>query len=367
MKTKIKNFINFLQENKRSYDKDRSIKISDFKKIKKTGILSYCLNKNKKINFKNLAYTIRLTSGECGNIKNIFLVSFGMVYFFIQEYLPSRKLRSKLIAEFLNGKLLFSLALTEPHGGADLQSIKTQVFRNKDNYFLAGEKKYITLGLIADFFLVSAKYDSKLVLVFISRKLRGVSIKKVPELLGNRGSGLAKIKFTNVKIPKKMIFFDYQNNILPKILLRGRLLAVFAAIGVINKCLENIIQIVKIKEIFNKKMIEDESIRTQISKIFAAKNMIEHSAREKILLFPKKNIKRFDANEINYLKALASKLAIKACLINVELSGARGYELFSDASRLLREAISFHFIEGPTRVLTKMIFSNILFYNNEKK
>src|SRR5690606_3180156 len=65
----------------------------------------------------------------------------------------------RYLAPAARGELLGALALTEPGAGSDLAAIETRAVADGDHYVLHGEKRFITNGGVADFYVVCARTD----------------------------------------------------------------------------------------------------------------------------------------------------------------------------------------------------------------
>ena len=65
----------------------------------------------------------------------------------------------KYMTAMRDGKTIGCLAMTEPSGGSDLQSIKTTAEKDGDDWILNGSKVFISSGHLADVALVVAVTD----------------------------------------------------------------------------------------------------------------------------------------------------------------------------------------------------------------
>jgi acyl-CoA dehydrogenase len=59
----------------------------------------------------------------------------------------------------LEGRLIGSLAITEPDGGSDVASLRTTARRDGDHFIVNGAKSYITSGCRADFVTTAVRTD----------------------------------------------------------------------------------------------------------------------------------------------------------------------------------------------------------------
>ncbi|HEV7988937.1 MAG TPA: acyl-CoA dehydrogenase family protein, partial [Candidatus Binataceae bacterium] len=69
--------------------------------------------------------------------------------------------RKRFLPAMAAGEKRGGLALTEPHAGSDVQSIRTSAVRHGDNYVLKGSKMFITNARHGTMLAVAAKTDPK--------------------------------------------------------------------------------------------------------------------------------------------------------------------------------------------------------------
>ena len=69
----------------------------------------------------------------------------------------------------VSGELVGALAMTEPAGGSDVQSLKTRALKEGNSYRLNGQKTFITNGQHANLVIVAAKTNP-------SEKSKGTSL-----------------------------------------------------------------------------------------------------------------------------------------------------------------------------------------------
>ncbi|KAJ3073471.1 hypothetical protein HDU98_001457 [Podochytrium sp. JEL0797] len=118
----------------------------------------------------------------------------------------SPALKEKLIKPCLLGDKNIALGITEPYAGSDVANIQTtaQLTPDGKHYILNGEKKWITTGNWAEYFVIAARTGgtgmSGISLILVERKTEGFSTRPVP-CQGCRGSGTAFLMFENVKVP----------------------------------------------------------------------------------------------------------------------------------------------------------------------
>jgi alkylation response protein AidB-like acyl-CoA dehydrogenase len=112
----------------------------------------------------------------------------------------SDKLKEKYLNRVVEGKAIMGLGVTEPGGGSDVASIKTEAKREGDHYVLNGGKMFISNGQIADFFIVLARTspppspDKKhrgMSVFVVESKSKGFTANKLHGKLGVRATNTA--------------------------------------------------------------------------------------------------------------------------------------------------------------------------------
>ncbi|KAI9349853.1 putative acyl-CoA dehydrogenase [Zopfochytrium polystomum] len=117
-------------------------------------------------------------------------------------------MRKKVEFEVLQGEKTIALAITEPYAGSDVANITATATLSKDgsHYVLNGEKKWITNGVWADYFVVAARTGGPgmggISLLLAERGMEGLNTRPI-HCQGNVGAGTAYVTFDNVKVPAK--------------------------------------------------------------------------------------------------------------------------------------------------------------------
>lgn len=122
--------------------------------------------------------------------------------------------KAQWLSKVTSGKKIAAFALTEPEAGSDAGNVQTTATPTADGsaYILNGFKHYITNGGFADILTVMArtpKADGKgdeITAFLVTPDMPGfeVVLKSQPKC-GVRGSMQARLKFTNMKVPKENI------------------------------------------------------------------------------------------------------------------------------------------------------------------
>ncbi|KAJ3216900.1 hypothetical protein HDU67_008807 [Dinochytrium kinnereticum] len=146
---------------------------------------------------------------RCGSAGTVAAISIGSsialppIMNFGSEYL-----KKKVVPGCMAGKKTICLAITEPYAGSDVAGLLATAKLTPDgkHYVLNGEKKWITNGMWADFFVVAARTGGPgmggISLLLAEKSMEGVGVRKIITQ-GGTGSGTAYVTFENVLIPKE--------------------------------------------------------------------------------------------------------------------------------------------------------------------
>ncbi len=115
----------------------------------------------------------------------------------------NQKQKKEYLPRISQGRELIAYLVTEPGAGSDVQAVSTTAKRSRGEYILNGRKTFATNGAIAGIYSVLAKTGEKELSFFIvDRQQEGVSIGKIEEKCGFRGSNTAEVILEDVQVPQ---------------------------------------------------------------------------------------------------------------------------------------------------------------------
>src|SRR5208282_558334 len=105
------------------------------------------------------------------------------------------------------GKVWAAMAITEPGFGSDSAAVSTTATLDGDEYVINGEKIFVTAGSRATHIVVWATLDKSkgraaIKSFIVPREHPGVTVERLENKLGIKGSDTAVIRFENARIPK---------------------------------------------------------------------------------------------------------------------------------------------------------------------
>ncbi|OMC14377.1 MULTISPECIES: acyl-CoA dehydrogenase family protein [unclassified Mycobacterium] len=105
------------------------------------------------------------------------------------------------------GRVWAAMAITEPSFGSDSAAVSTTAKLDGDEYVINGEKIFVTAGSRATHIVVWATLDKSqgrpaIKSFIVPREHPGVTVERLENKLGIKGSDTAVIRFDNARIPK---------------------------------------------------------------------------------------------------------------------------------------------------------------------
>jgi len=249
------------------------------------------------------------------------------------------------------GDVIGAFALTESDSGSDAGHIGTTATRDGSDYILNGQKQWISLGQIADLFLIFAQYEEKLCVFLLERNTPGLTIEAITGMLGVRASMLAKLQLTDCRIPKENLVGGIGFGLVPvaiDALNLGRYSIAWGCVGLARACLEACIKYTGNRKQFGVFIKDHQLIQQMITdmivNIKAARLLCCQAGYARERSTPDSLLNTFTA------KYFASTMATRVAGDAVQIHGAMGCSRILPIQRYLRDAKIMEVIEGTTQI-----------------
>ncbi|WP_113675584.1 acyl-CoA dehydrogenase family protein [Vallitalea guaymasensis] len=259
--------------------------------------------------------------------------------------------KKKWLTQIVRGEVIPAFAMTEPLIGSDIKNITTTAFEEQDKYVITGEKQWITLGQIADVFLVFAKCNKRSTAFLVERETPGLTIEPMSGTMGLKGNMLAKLHFNQCCIPKK--------NLLGKVgrglsrvasygLDEGRYTTACGSLGLCQACLDASYDYINNRKQFDVYLKEHQLVQKMITE------MIVHIKAARKLCYGAGYMRREKdpryIQETLIAKYYASKTANMVANHAIQIHGALGTSCDKDLERYYRDAKMMEIIEGSSQL-----------------
>lgn len=267
------------------------------------------------------------------------------------------------------GEKLAAFALSEPDVGSNAKGVQTSYVKQGDKYILNGRKKWITLGGIADVFIVIASEQGKITAFIVERSFPGVSTSLIKGMLSGKASYISEIQLDNVEVPEENVLgkvgnaFEY---VVATALDHGRYSIAWAGVGIAQEALDAMVTYSRNRTQFGEKLRSFQLVRGMIgdavTKIHAARALCIRAGEMR---------QQRDSDaivETTIAKYFTSKVAMEVANDAVQIHGGNGCCSDYPVERLFREARVLEIIEGTSQLQQEIIanFGLTKYYKRKK-
>lgn len=259
-----------------------------------------------------------------------------------------------------SGEIVGSFALAEQEAGSDAGNIQMEAVKRDKHYILNGKKIWVTMGEIADLYLVFAKCNGNIT-AFLVEKNSNVFVESIDGLLGVRASMIANLTFHDCIIPEENVLgiegagLEY---VVSSCLDYGRYTVAWACLGISQACVDLCIDYVKSRKQFGVPLGEQQLIQQMITQMVTSTKAVRlychNIARLRAEGDPGSIIETWSA------KYLASKIVNEVVGKAVQIFGANGCFDQYPIERYFRDAKIHEIIEGTSQLHEIIIAGNYI-------
>ncbi|BCA96436.1 acyl-CoA dehydrogenase [Legionella antarctica] len=343
---------NSLHPHSKIFDKEQSIPRDFFYTLAQNGFLGACIPKQfggQQWDELTIGIMHESFAKELCSLANILTV-LGMVSKSLIQF-GSEAQKKNWLPRIATGKTLAAIALTESNIGSDLEHVETQLLDISGEFILKGSKKYITLGQIADLFLVLANYQGHLTTVLVEKNTPGVIVSPMSGFLGLRSNMLAEIFFDNCPIPKTNLLGTIGMGltyVTQTALDEGRYTTACGCVGLGQACLDAARDYIQERTQFNRTLDEHQLIQKMITEMVVQVKAARELCFYAGLLRQQKNPAYIA--ETLVAKYVASKMVVSVSNHALQIFGAAGFEETHPVERYYRDAKVMEIIEGTSQM-----------------
>jgi alkylation response protein AidB-like acyl-CoA dehydrogenase len=184
----------------------------------------------------------------------------------------SDELRRRFLQPLVRGKLIASLAVTEPDGGSDIVgALRCSAVSDGDYWIVTGEKVFITNAPIADVVFVLARTSEigrplSMSLIAVPTHIPGFSCSQQHLKLGLHASPTGAILLEGCRVPKNYLIgqMNYGYIYFSDVIAEERLLIAVGAVAYARGCLERTVQDMKSRQVEGASAVEYLALRDEI-------------------------------------------------------------------------------------------------------
>jgi len=272
----------------------------------------------------------------------------------------SEKQKQNYLVPAARGEKLATFGLTEPAAGSDAVGIQTTAVKNGDHYILNGEKMWISLADVADYFLIFAWTDldkkkrrdhSGISAFIVERTFEGVSTGSIHGKLGVRAGNTGFISMQDAAIPAENLV--YQEGAGFKIAMfcldQGRYTVAAGSTGLIRACRDACVKYSFERKTFEKPIAEHQLVKQMIANMESG---YEYSRYLWLKAGWQKNQGIRSTRSTSLAKWIACKEAGEAAGNAVQVFGAYGFSDEYPVERFYRNAKGASIYEGTRELHT---------------
>lgn len=343
---------NSLHPHSKIFDKEQNIPRDFFYTLAQNGFLGACIPKQfggQQWDELSIGIMHESFAKELCSLANILTV-LGMVSRSLIQF-GSDVQKKTWLPRIATGKTLPALALTESNIGSDLERVETQLLDVDGEFILKGSKKYITLGQIADLFLVLANCQGQPTTVLIEKDTPGLIISPMSNFLGLRPNMLAELFFDNCQIPKTNLLGGIGMGltyVTQTALDEGRYTTACGCVGLGQACLDAARNYTQERKQFDRTLGEHQLIQKMITEM-----VVQVKAARELCFYA--GVLRQQKNpayiaETLVAKYVASKMVVSVSNHALQILGAAGFEETYPVERYYRDAKVMEIIEGTSQM-----------------
>ncbi len=274
-----------------------------------------------------------------------------------QRYLPA----------MATGALRATMALTEPGGGSDLQSMTTTALAAGDDLVINGAKTWISNARYSGLIALLAKTDPHaepkhrgISVVLVDNPHPGLRVSRDLPKLGYKGVESCELSFDGCEVPASAVLGGKAGNgfaQMMKGLETGRIQVAARALGVATAALEDALAYAQQRESFGQPIWKHQSVGNYLAematKLTAARQLTRYAAE------------RYDSGqrcdmEAGMAKLFASEAAMEIALNAVRIHGGYGYSTEYDVERYFRDAPLMIVGEGTNEIQRNVIAAQLV-------
>ncbi len=264
---------------------------------------------------------------------------------------------------------LAAFCLSEPNVGSDAAGQQTRCELSEDGkyYILNGEKKWSTSGALAGVLTVMAKQrlknpktgkeEDRVTALIVTPDMEGVDVfEKNRSKAGIRGTWQARIRFTNVKVPRENLLHKEGKglNVALSCLNYGRCTLSAGVLGGATWAMEQSTKWAQTRYQFGRPIADFEAIQQKIAKMAA----LTYGMRA-LLYMTTGMLDRHDPDimlETAATKVFCSQMGWEVIDEALQIMGGEGYMTENEMERVWRDHRIHRIVEGANEVMQSYIF-----------
>lgn len=270
--------------------------------------------------------------------------------------------KQRYLVPAARGEKITTFGLTEPAAGSDVVGIQTTAVKQGDRYVLNGEKMWISLADVADYFLIFAWTDlekkknrdhSGISAFIVERNFPGVSTGSIHGKLGVRAGNTGFISMQDVEVPASNLVHKEGSGfkIAMFCLDQGRYTVAAGSCGLIRACRDACVKYSFERKTFTQPIAEHQLVKQMIANMEASYEYCTYLWLKAGWL---KNQGKRSTKATSLAKWIACREAEASAANAVQVYGAYGFSDEYPVERFYRNSKGASIYEGTREIHTLM-------------
>jgi acyl-CoA dehydrogenase len=274
--------------------------------------------------------------------------------------------KARWLESMASGDVVASFALTEPGAGSNPAGLKTKAIRDKDDWVISGQKRFITNAPVADLFIVFARTRPAddngpgIAVFLVPADTAGVEVGAKDAKMGQEGAWTADVSFTDVRVGTGALIGgseDIGYRAAMTALARGRVHIAALAVGTAQRALDESVTYAATATqggapIGSFQLVQ-AMIADQQTGVLAGRALVRDTAR---LWFTGED-RRIAPSAA---KLFCTEMAGKVADLAVQIHGGSGYMRGVPVERIYRDVRLLRLYEGTSEIQRLIIGSNLV-------
>jgi acyl-CoA dehydrogenase len=272
--------------------------------------------------------------------------------------------KKEYLGRLLQKPLFAAYACSEPDAGSDVAGMKSRYRKVGDRYFLTGQKRWITNGGVADFYVTFARAEGtdrhKGITCFVlNRDTKGVAVGKKENKMGQRASNTTDVLFEDVELgPENVVGKEGEGfKIAMRTFDRTRPWIAAGAAGIMRRALEESRAYALERKTFGVPIAQHQAVQFMLADMaisYEATRLLYQKAAVAI------DLGQVDSIVSSYAKAFGADAAMQVTTDAVQIFGGYGYTKEYPVEKLMRDAKLLQIYEGTSQIQRMVIARNVL-------
>lgn len=284
----------------------------------------------------------------------------GIVAHYLLNF-ASEEQKRRWLPRMASGELIAALAMTEPHAGTDLQSIRTRAVIKGDHYVVNGSKTYISNGQNANLVCLVVKTDPEAgargisILVIEVEQTTGLRRGRALRKVGLHSSDTSELFFDDMHVPRESLLGGEEGlgfKQVMKELPRERLLAAFTSLACMGRALQETLSFASQRKMFGQSLLDLQNTRFKLAECYSryrtAAVFADHCAK----LLMEDRLDSSTAAMAKYTVSEACGQVVDECL---QLHGGAGYMMDYPIATLYQNVRILRILAGTNEIMKELI------------